>query len=213
MKSVKPRRPNHGWLEIKLGEDEMSHLWKCIDKKGLSHKKRLVGNISSSFELEDEDDWFHDNVISKLYEAYSAEFRNIGEDFGMKGRHPYYLNSMWVNYQKQNEFNPMHNHTGLYSFVVWMKIPTHWTDQFKLPFLRKVKESDRRVSSFEFTVPADDGSLTTYPYKMSPDIEGTMLFFPSTMFHQVYPFYNCEEDRISISGNIGIDTSVELTSI
>ena len=210
MKSVKPIRPNEGWLEIKLDEDEISHLWKCIDKKGLNNKKTLVGNISSSFELEDENDWFHDNVIVKLYNNYADEFRNLGLDLGLKGNHPYYLNSMWVNYQKQNEFNPIHSHNGLYSFVVWMKNPTNWKDQFKLPFLRKIKEKNKRVSSFEFTLPTTDKSLITHHYPMSPDLEGTMLFFPSSMFHQVYPFYDCEEDRISISGNIGIDTSREL---
>ena len=208
MKSVKPIRPNDGWLEIKLDEDEMSHLWKCIDKKGLNHKKFLVGNISSSFELEDENDRFHDNVLFKLYDKYADEFRNVGNELGLKAKHPYYLQNMWVNYQKQNEFNPIHNHTGLYSFVVWMKIPTHWKDQFKLPFLRRVKEFNKRVSAFEFTIPGS--RFITYNYQMSPDLEGTMLFFPSTMLHQVYPFYDCEEDRVSISGNIGIDTSREL---
>ena len=39
---------------------------------------------------------------------------------------------------------------------------------------------------------------------MSKEMEGTILFFPSELKHTVYPFYNCEEDRISISGNIAI---------
>ena len=38
-------------------------------------------------------------------------------------------------------------------------------------------------------------------------MEGTILFFPSQLQHTVYPFYNCEEDRISISGNIGFNTN------
>ena len=29
-----------------------------------------------------------------------------------------------------------------------------------------------------------------------------MLFFPSSLSHQVYPFYECEEERITISGNV-----------
>ena len=29
-----------------------------------------------------------------------------------------------------------------------------------------------------------------------------MLFFPSNLHHQVYPFYGTEEERITISGNI-----------
>tara|TARA_B100000519_G_scaffold120473_1_gene103987 strand:- start:501 stop:641 length:141 start_codon:yes stop_codon:yes gene_type:complete len=39
---------------------------------------------------------------------------------------------------------------------------------------------------------------------MSPKMEGTMLFFPARLKHTVYPFYNCKEERVSISGNISI---------
>ena len=42
---------------------------------------------------------------------------------------------------------------------------------------------------------------------MSSNLEGIMLFFPSNLNHQVYPFYKCNEKRISIAGNIGLDTS------
>ena len=52
------------------------------------------------------------------------------------------------------------------------------------------------------------GSIRPYTYEMSPKAEGTMLFFPSTLKHQVYPFYNCDEERISISGNVSLDTSI-----
>ena len=34
------------------------------------------------------------------------------------------------------------------------------------------------------------------------DKEGVILLFPSRLRHQVYPFYNCDKERISISGNI-----------
>ena len=39
---------------------------------------------------------------------------------------------------------------------------------------------------------------------MEASDEGTMLFFPAMLKHQVYPFYNSDEDRISISGNISL---------
>ena len=41
---------------------------------------------------------------------------------------------------------------------------------------------------------------------MSPKLEGTMLFFPSELKHCVYPFYNCEDDRVSVAGNVQLDT-------
>ena len=31
---------------------------------------------------------------------------------------------------------------------------------------------------------------------------GRMIIFPAGLNHQVYPFYECDEKRISISGNI-----------
>ena len=52
------------------------------------------------------------------------------------------------------------------------------------------------------------GHETGSVYKMSPEMEGIMLFFPSELNHAVYPFYNCDEERISISGNLMLDTRV-----
>ena len=208
MKSVEVRRPNDGWLEVRLSEDEISYLWERIKKKGLNYKKVLAGNIHSSFELEDENDWFHDNVLLKLYQKYASEFRNIGGNLGLKGKHPYYLSNMWVNYQREHEFNPIHNHSGIYSFVVWMKIPTDWKKQFQVPFLRGVKERDKKASLFEFVIPRSDNAGMISPvYQLDSSYEGVLLFFPASMYHQVYPFYDCKEERISISGNIGLDTT------
>ena len=34
---------------------------------------------------------------------------------------PYYMREWWVNYQYQHEFNPLHDHTGAYSFVNMVK--------------------------------------------------------------------------------------------
>ena len=45
---------------------------------------------------------------------------------------------------------------------------------------------------------------------MSPKFEGTMLFFPSQLHHCVYPFYDCKEDRVTVSGNIILNSTVLL---
>ena len=34
-----------------------------------------------------------------------------------------------------------------------------------------------------------------------------MLFLPAKLMHQVFPFYECDEERVSITGNIHFDTS------
>ena len=45
---------------------------------------------------------------------------------------------------------------------------------------------------------------------MEPSWEEHMFFFPADLTHTVYPFYNCDEDRITISGNVGFNTNIRL---
>ena len=60
----------------------------------------------------------------------------------------------------------------------------------------------KAASDFQFTYTDILGNTIEYPIFMSPEMEGTLMLFPSTLHHQVYPFYNTEEPRISISGNL-----------
>ena len=86
-----------------------------------------------------------------------------------------------------------------------MKIPTKHFEQNKNPI--SLKSNSSVISSFEFHHMDILGQMCRYTYEMNPKMEGTMLFFPSKLSHCVYPFYNCDEDRISISGNIGLNTA------
>ena len=128
------------------------------------------------------------------------EFDNFGHGTPVSLKHPYHLNTWWVNYQKENEFNPLHHHNGIYSFVIWMKIPTNFEDQKKLKIA--FESNSNSISNFSFTYNDILGNNNVFYYPMSKEVEGTMLFFPSQLHHQVYPFYNCDDYRITISGNI-----------
>jgi len=197
--------PVLGWLEKKLSDKEMEYLWRCIDNRKESVKDTLVGQIHESKKLIDRSDWFFHNTINPLLVKYKEEFKNLGDDAPINQRHPYYLESFWVNYQKQNEFNPNHTHGGVYSFVIWMKIPTKHSEQNSNPI--SSGSNGHVISTFEFHFSNILGKINTHPYEMNPEIEGTMLFFPARLQHCVYPFYNCNEDRISISGNIMLNTA------
>ena len=48
------------------------------------------------------------------------------------------------------------------------------------------------------------GGIKNLNYNMEKDICGYMVMFPSALHHMVNPFYECDEERISISGNIGL---------
>ena len=196
---------NYGWLEYKLSDKEMDYVWRCIDKKKGDAKHRLAGNISGSRTLVDRLDWFYKNVIQNLTSLYAEAFGNLGTSVPVSQTHPYYMNTWWVNYQKKNEFNPVHNHTGVYSFVIWMKIPTDYEEQKKNSIA--LTSNSFTISNFELYYSNIFGEPTSHIYRMKPAVEGTMLFFPSKMRHSVYPFYNCDDERISVSGNVMLDSS------
>ena len=118
---------------------------------------------------------------------------------------PYGLDELWVNFQKQHEFNPSHNHNGVFSFVIWVKIPTDWREQHALPI--SANSNLPKASDFEFQYTTMLGKIEYCNYRLDKTYEGGMLFFPAQLMHAVYPFYNCDEERISISGNIHFDIS------
>ena len=138
-----------------------------------------------------------------MIDVYANEFKNVGKTVPTLYNHPYTLKMWWVNYQKQYEFNPCHDHTGVYSFVIWLKIPVEFDDQ------NRDCDSNFPVrSAFQFHYQNILGETRTFNYELGKKYEGTMLFFPSKLHHSVYPFYNCEDERISISGNILLDETI-----
>ena len=197
---------NIGWLQIKLNDDEMKYLWDCCAEHKGDAKPNLAGNIHNSQDIIDKDNWFWNNVLLGCLNSYAKDFGNMGDKYPTSVPHPYFLSSFWVNYQKETEFNPLHQHTNaIYSFVIWMKIPTNYEDQKQLQIAANT--NSEAISNFSFNYLDILGNNRGYIYRMSPSMEGTMLFFPSHLQHQVFPFYNCKEERISISGNIAVDTT------
>lgn len=200
---------NFGWLEYQLGQEELDYLWKCVSNKKNDITNTLAGNIESSFSLIDKDNWFLDNILINLVEKYESYFgltnlatMNYSSMVGNKemivpSKHEIYLQKWWVNYQNKYEFNPLHKHSGIYSFVIWLKIPTS-----------HLKENEHNVSNtkvkgdFGFQLMNTLGEMEAYSYDMDSSWEGKMLFFPSPMHHEVYPFYTSDEQRISIAGNV-----------
>ena len=193
------------WLDMRLSEEVMNHLWDNINhptQPQVSATETLAGHVSKSVFVQDKDNWFYENVLKEPTEyVYYKEWNNYYEEQIAKIRPQavFALESMWVNYQKQHEFNPPHNHSGMISFVVFMKIPTHWKEQHALPL--SANANVPTISNFEFLIGQGE-EVRSHPIPLSPEDEGRMLFFPAWLHHQVFPFYECEEERITLSGNI-----------
>jgi len=200
---------------FKLPQQMIDYLWERIDtakKKPSCMKKGLAGHVSNSYKLDDPQNVVIRNLYSivfnqvdnpKMFEFINTEVENIYKKIGLKNvmLEPY-LTKLWVNFQKKGEFQPIHNHSGVFSFVIWMDIPYHSKDEAKLPF---AKSSIKKTPGGNFSFVFSDGtrrSVGEHVIEMSPEMNGYCCFFPSDSCHQVYPFYTSDKDRISISGNI-----------
>ena len=196
--------PSLGWLETRLDSQHIDFLWEIIENRHQeTFKNTLAGNISGSFAIEDKDDYFFKEVLFPHAERYWQLNGNSHPVKGERDRNiDFSLDGFWVNYQYQHEFNPYHHHGGIYSFAIWLKIPYDWKEQNKLPFLDGMKENDKKASNFEFEYLDILGNIKNYGYRLDKSMEGTMVFFPAILRHTVYPFYNCDEPRISVAGNL-----------
>lgn len=208
--NVNPRYPDvGGWLEVSLSSDQISKLHTFIEDSKNSNidvKNNLVGNITSSLKLVDTDNWFFENVCINLIDLYSHYFPRLDLLTQNSKDHPLFLDDFWVNFQKQTEFNPIHNHSGLFSFVIWIQIPTSFKEQHEIEFIKNSKNPC--ASDFHFMFTNILGQITSYPYYMDKFMEGKMLFFPSSLNHTVYPFFENGGERISISGNICYNSDI-----
>ena len=197
------------WIDTRLTAEEMDFLWGCISEE---NKVKGTHDIFRSEMLIDKDNWFFETTLKPLTEKmFYDDWNNYREYIvGDECKPKFELTSIWVNYMKQHEFRPLHDHGGLYSFVVFVKIPIHWKEQHALSITRNPKIYDDHAvttlsvaSNFQFVWSTENKErcqVANFP--LSPEDEGRMLFFTAKLHHLVYPFYECEEKRITISGNI-----------
>lgn len=109
--------------------------------------------------------------------------------------------NLWINYQKQNEYNPQHIHSGDYSFVVYCDVPK----KLKKEIEQKIKQTNcAGPGCIAFAYGDLDTQRGLTQAEIIPE-NNLMLMFPSYLKHQVYPF-TTKCTRISISGNMDVIT-------
>ena len=201
---------DHWYMHFKLPDEIISYLWDCVhdaEKANIDRRRDLAGNISRSLGMKDDKNIMVNTVFGGLFDSDLKEIfiqkieRSLNQvytkdrSFG-KPASPV-LGPLWVNFQKKYEFNPLHDHSGMFSFVIWMKIPYDYENEKELPWV-KGSNGETAVGNFVLM----DGSMTNHVFFMNKDMEGHCVLFPSNFFHMVYPFYTSDEERVSISGNI-----------
>ena len=128
--------------------------------------------------------------VKKYNEKYNylKYHKLLNKDVGIIFQQP------WFNVQKKGEFIPNHTHDGILSYSIWIQ----------LPILNK-NNNHKFSSCFEMQYQNILGSRDNYLIQLDKNSEGKFLLFPSMLSHCVYPFFDSDEIRISISGNISFN--------
>ena len=218
--AVVPHQPV-GWLETKVNETIMTRLHTYIDTA--QEKYEVQGTEAAqgfqhltSYDLEDVDDWFFKTTLIPLVNAYNQQYPGYEKLNSVLTKNvPYKMNRFWVNFMKEGQSLPAHDHDGVYAFTIWITIPYDWRDQHGFTYQKKehIKEGTPsnsnfpKASDFEFHYLSILGKQLYHSKYLDKESQGGILFFPAKMMHCVQPFFNNDGTRVSISGNLCYDVS------
>lgn len=168
-----------------------------------SMNTRLAGNIKKQVILDSYYKDFASTLLDPLLKKHVSEFNYIKQQNYLDNDCPIELTQAWMVLQEKYEFNPIHCHAGVFSFVIWLKIPYNMQDELSLPF---VAESNTPSAGTFCYVMTDMLGRSHAHTLVEENLEACAFLFPSSMLHCVYPFYTSDEYRISVAGNYQIVT-------
>ena len=190
-----------GYLLTKLSDAKLTFIKNELDriKFSFENSNSIKENINiREFFLSYESTTYLEKLIFPYILHYEESFnyiKNLSIDLTkLKLERP------WVNFQRKHEYNPIHNHKGVLSFVIWIQIP--YQINHEIDYFSKIDYDYKKVNGM-FTFYHTDSLGKIIPQNLPVDrsFENKLLMFPSVMSHSVQPFYSSDEYRISISGN------------
>jgi hypothetical protein len=173
----------------------------------VNYGDNLIGQLKKSYALSDSR-----NVIEKkmlaLADKHDSEYNHLETwraSFPKKQRDnlKVSLDSLWVNFQERYEFQPIHDHAGVFSFIIFYEIPYDIeTEQASGPGNNAV---ERMNGLLEFHYADYKGDLATMSIPADKKWSKTCILFPAKLKHSVTPFYSSTDYRITISGNLAFE--------
>ncbi len=188
--------PSNGILQF----DVPSHLFEKVKQKieilkntkledeNLYNNKFLAGQIEK--ELRFYPDMEFRTWLNSIAKSYN-EYFDTGDQIE--------LDKVWVNFQKKHEYNPVHDHTGNLSFVIWVKVPYSLENEDNMP--NTILSGKGVNGRFCFIYNTNFSGSSNFYFDVDSTYEAKGIIFPANAKHCVYPFYTSDEYRISIAGN------------
>jgi len=199
-------RPNvDGGILVEYDKAVLKPLYNVADKMRqnfenyTSNNDALAGNIKRQYKLDDETLKGVDNLMTPIMHTHVKEYEYAEGIKYCDDNYPLKLDSAWIVFQKKHEFNPVHSHKGVFSFVIWLELPYKMEDELNQPAV--VDSNTACAGHFAYLMTNSLGNIQHRLIPTDEKMEGCAFLFPSMLNHCVYPFYTSDEYRVSISGN------------
>jgi hypothetical protein len=139
------------------------------------YQHRLAGIIKKEYELKDytKVQPFISDIV-RIYDHIWDKWRNADKP----SKNQYLINALWVNYQRQYEFNPPHDHSDDLSFIAYLRIPEELKKEYKA---YKGKSSGPGGISFLY----GEGNRQAITYQAYFPEEKDFFIFPAWLKHWV----------------------------
>lgn len=200
---------NTGYMLLKVPQDILNEVKTSVDNIQSNFTQAIPVNNYLAGQIDKEYRTKLTNKTTQYIKHTVEQYCNL---------HPHYINTVykhhqlrpnlkyggdaWVNFQEKYEYNPIHNHSGIFSFVIWYQIPFYKENEIKYGAGKfKAKDQINKNGDFEF-VYYNGEEIVGEILPIDKTMEGHMALFPSNLQHLVYPFYSSDDYRITISGNI-----------
>ena len=189
-------------LKVKMSEELIKNINNYTDEKSnldLKEKKldagnSLAGNVSQEIYL--------DEKFIKESGFGTFLFREVANwiyNTKKKKINKFKISASWIVRQYQNEYNPIHMHTGHISGVGYTKVPTNYGKT-------KQEEKPNKNGHLQL-VHGSKSFMSESVMDILPEV-GDFYFFPHYLMHAVYPFCDTEDERRSVSFNAFLDDDV-----
>ena len=201
LKIVKPFGPSVMQSQIpeKLLNDLNDYVDEIIKDQEKSNKldfgNKLAGDVTQEFRLEKE---FAKNVGWIDYLA-KCVYSWIEKELNLKIT-KFELLESWIVRHFENEYNPVHYHSGHVSGAGYLKVPKNLG--------KFIQNKDKQFQGGDLNlIHGSRQFLSRSIFPIKPKV-GDFYFFPNYLMHTVYPFNGTAEERRSISFNANIDEKI-----
>ena len=202
LKLIRPFGPSI--LKVEIPEEIINDLNGYIDqividnekKNNLNYGEKLAGDVTQEFKLEKETM----TKIGWLQFLGKCVFEWIKKDISEEIT-KFNLIDSWVVRQFQNEYNPVHWHSGHISGAGFLKLPKSFGN-----FTQKKTEQSYLGGNLNL-IHGSRQFTSRSVFRIIPKV-GDFYFFPNYLMHTVYPFKGTNDERRSISFNAFIDDKI-----